>query len=238
MKHVEELKTALSYLAIPEKAEFFPRFFKSDPGQYAEGDVFLGVTVPDQRKIVKEFWNKLDLGEVQSLLSSEVHEHRHVALLILVEKYQKAKDLHSQKEMVDFYLENKKYINNWDLVDNSCYKILGHYCYENHQDNILVNLAEEDSMWSKRIAVVSTLYYVKQNSFKLLKNIVLKNLRHPHDLIHKANGWVLREMGKKNEQELIEFLALHYQNMPRTTLRYAIEKFDDETRQRYLKGQI
>lgn len=238
MKNVEELKTALSYLAIPEKAEFFPRFFKSGPGQYAEGDVFLGVTVPDQRKIVKEFWQKLDLKEVEFLLSSEIHEHRHVALLSLVEKYQKTHDLIAQKEILDFYLQNRKYINNWDLVDNSCYKILGHYCYENNDNQILVNLSEEESMWSKRIAVVSTLYHVKQNSFELLKELVLKNLRHPHDLIHKANGWVLREMGKKNEQELIDFLAAHYHSIPRTTLRYAIEKFDAETRQRYLKGEI
>ncbi|AYO56735.1 DNA alkylation repair protein [Chryseobacterium sp. 6424] len=238
MSTVHEIKTALGALAEPEKAAYLPRFFKCGPGQYAEGDQFIGVTVPHQRKVVKQFSDKITLPELGLLLSSEIHEHRLTALLILVEKFEKTIDLQNQEEIIQFYLTHKKFINNWDLVDNSCYKILGRYCYENHEDDILRKLAHEDHLWSKRIAVVSTMYHIKKNSFPLVKELVTNNLQHPHDLMHKANGWLLREMGKKNQHELIDFLKEHYQHMPRTTLRYAIERFDDELRQKFLKGNF
>lgn len=236
---VEEIKSALEFLSIPEKKEFYPRFFKAGPGEYAEGDQFIGVTVPDQRKIVKEFWNKISLDELSELLSSKIHEHRHTALLILVTKFEKSKSPEEKRKIVDFYLANKKFINNWDLVDNSCYKIVGRYCFENQCDNVIRDLAEEDNLWSKRIAMVSTMWHAKkENSFDLLKEIALKNLYHEHDLMHKANGWLLREMGEKNEAELLEFLKNHYHKMPRTTLRYAIEKLDENVRQDFLKGRV
>lgn len=235
---VEKIQQALQMLAIPEKAAFFPRFFKAGKGEYAEGDQFIGVTVPDQRKIVKEYAKEISLNEISILLSSKIHEHRHIACLFLVAKFEKSKTDGERQEMVDFYLDHKQYINNWDLVDNSCYKILGRYSFENQNDNILLGLANEDHLWSNRMGIVSTMWHVKNNSFELTKNIALKNLRHPHDLMHKANGWLLREMGNKNENELITFLVAHYHEMPRTTLRYAIEKLDEETRQDFLKGRM
>lgn len=238
MKTIQEIKSALQFLSIKEKAEFYPRFFKAGPGEYAEGDEFIGVTVPDQRKIAKEFWNKISLEKLGELLSSKIHEHRHTALLMLVAKFEKTKDPQERKEIVDFYLKHKSHINNWDLVDNSVYKILGRYCFENQDDSILKNLSDEDHLWSKRMAVVGTMYHVKKGSFDLVKELALKNLHYSHDLMHKANGWLLREMGNKNEQELLGFLKLHYQKMPRTSLRYAIEKLNENVRQDFLKGRV
>jgi 3-methyladenine DNA glycosylase AlkD len=235
---VTDIKDALKDLSIQEKAAFFPRFFKAGKGEYAEGDQFIGVTVPDQRKVAKEFWKDISLIELSELLSSKIHEHRHCALLMLVAKFEKSKDREYREEIVTFYLDNRKHINNWDLVDNSCYKILGSYCFENNDDTILRKLSDEDNLWSKRMAVISTLYHVKRGEFGLMKELVLKNLYHEHDLIHKANGWLLREMGEKNEAELYGFLKLHYKEMPRTCLRYAIEKLDEGVRQDFLKGRI
>ena len=235
---VNEIKSALQDLALPEKAVFFPRFFKAGKGEYAEGDKFLGVIVPDQRKVVKEYWDRISLEEIAELLSSTVHEHRHCALLMLVNKFEKAKTEKEKKEIVNFYLKHKKFINNWDLVDNSAYKILGRHAYETKNDNLLRTLSQEENMWSKRMAIVATMFHVKRGEFLLLKELALYNLHHPHDLMHKANGWLLREMGDKNIGELIQFLETHYQKMPRTTLRYAIEKFDEDLRQDFLKGRI
>lgn len=233
---VEEIQTALKELSLPEKKDFYPRFFKAGKGEYAEGDEFIGVTVPDQRKVVKAYFQKISLPELQQLLSSKIHEHRHSALLMLVSKYEKSKDPGEWLEIIKFYLKNKKHINNWDLVDNSCYKILGRHCFENQDDGLLRELAEEDYLWSKRMAIVSTMFYVKKGKFELLKELALKNLSHEHDLMHKANGWLLREMGQKNQGELLTFLKAHYGKMPRTTLRYAIEKLDEDLRQQFLKG--
>ncbi|WP_027383124.1 DNA alkylation repair protein [Epilithonimonas caeni] len=233
-----EIKQALEILSIPEKAEFFPKFFKTGKGEYGEGDIFIGVTVPDQRSVAKEFYNRISLGELSELLSSKIHEHRLTALLILVYKFEKTKDRIQQKEIIDFYLDHTKHINNWDLVDTSCYKILGRYCYENQDSKILEKLSNSKDMWEMRMAIVGTMHHIKKGQFELTKTFVLKNLRHPHDLMHKANGWLLREMGKRNETELLDFLDLHYKEMPRTCLRYAIEKLDEELRQDYLKARI
>lgn len=233
----QEIKKALSFLSDAKKAAFYPRFFKTGKGKYGEDDVFIGVTVPEQRKIVQEFWDKISLEELIELLSSEIHEHRHTALLILVAKYEKSKSIAEKQEFVDFYLSHLACVNNWDLVDNSCYKILGRHCFENQNFEILEQLSDSENMWHKRIAIVSTMYFIKKGDFELTKKIALKNLYHQHDLMHKANGWLLREMGKKDEQELILFLDKHYQNMPRTSLRYAIEKLDEDLRQDYLKGR-
>ena len=235
---VNEIKSALQDLALPEKAVFFPRFFKAGKGEYAEGDEFIGVTVPDQRKIAKEYWQRISLPEITELLSSKIHEHRHCALLMLVNKFEKEKSETERFEIVSFYLKHKKFINNWDLVDNSAYKILGRHAFETENENLLRTLAAEENMWSKRMAIVATMFHVKRGEFSLLKELALYNLHHPHDLMHKANGWLLREMGDKNIGELIQFLETHYQKMPRTTLRYAIEKFDEDLRQDFLKGRI
>ena len=233
-----EIKQALTVLSIPEKAEFFPKFFKTGKGEYGEGDIFIGVTVPDQRKVAKEFYNKISLTELSELLSSKVHEHRLTALLILVMKFEKSKEKSQQKEIIDFYLSHLDFINNWDLVDTSCCKILGRYCFENQETKLLSDLSYSGNMWHKRMAIVGTMYHVKKGSFELTKKFAIRNLHHPHDLMHKANGWLLREMGNKNETELLDFLNQHYKEMPRTSLRYAIEKLDENVRQDYLKGRI
>ena len=235
---VNEIKSALQDLALPEKAVFFPRFFKAGKGEYAEGDEFIGVTVPDQRKIAKEYWQRISLPEITELLSSKIHEHRHCALLMLVNKFEKEKSETERFEIVSFYLKHKKFINNWDLVDNSAYKILGRHAFETENENLLRTLAAEENMWSKRMAIVATMFHVKRGEFLLLKELALYNLHHPHDLMHKANGWLLREMGDKNVAELQHFLVKNCKNMPRTTLRYAIEKFDEDLRQDFLKGRI
>ena len=234
-----QILEALQFLSSPEKKEFLPYFFKTGKGEYAEGDQFIGVVVPDSRTLVKEYWQKAELSDVQEILKSEFHEMRLVALLILVNKFEKSKDKTEQKKLVDFYLKNTKYINNWDLVDLSCYKLLGRYCFENQKDNILRELSNSDNMWEKRIAIVATMHHIKKGkSFDLTQELVLNNLNHPHDLMHKANGWLLREIGNKDEEVLLDFLKIYYQNMPRTTLRYAIEKLDEDLRQDFLKGRI
>jgi 3-methyladenine DNA glycosylase AlkD len=234
-----QILEALQFLSSPEKKEFLPYFFKTGKGEYAEGDQFIGVVVPDSRKLVKEYWQKAELSDVQEILKSEFHEMRLVALLILVNKFEKSKDKNEQKKLVDFYLKNTKYINNWDLVDLSCYKLLGRYCFENQKDDILRELSNSDNMWEKRIAIVATMHHIKKGkSFDLTQELVLNNLNHPHDLMHKANGWLLREIGNKDEEVLLDFLKIYYQNMPRTTLRYAIEKLDEDLRQDFLKGRI
>ena len=238
MVTAHDIKAVLRDLSLPEKAAFFPRFFKAGKGEYAEGDEFIGVTVPDPRKIVKEYWNQISLAEVGNLLSSKIHEHRHTALLILVNKFEKTKFDAEKEEIVAFYLKNRKHINNWDLVDNSAYKILGRYAFETGNDDLLRTISGEENMWSKRIAIVATMFYVKRGEFSLLKELALNNLYHPHDLMHKANGWLLREMGNKNEDELVDFLKTHYHQTPRTTLRYAIEKLNEDLRQDFLKGRI
>ena len=235
---VSEIKTALQELSIPGKAEIMQTFFKTGKGEYGEGDVFIGVTVPDQRSVAKEFYSKISLEELGELLSSKIHEHRLTALLILVHQFEKTKDKIKQKEIINFYLKHTKHINNWDLVDTSCYKILGRYCFENQDSKLLDKLSESENMWEMRMAIVATMHHIKKGKFELTKAFALKNLKHPHDLMHKANGWLLREMGKMNEKELLDFLNLYYKEMPRTCLRYAIEKFDEELRQDYLKGRI
>ena len=234
-----QILEALQFLSTPEKRDFLPYFFKTGKGQYAEGDQFIGVVVPDSRKLVKEYWQKATLDDVQEILKSEFHEMRLVALLILVTKFEKTKDEKEKKTLVDFYLKNTKYINNWDLVDLSCYKLLGRYCFENQKDDILRELSNSDNMWEKRIAIVATMHHIKKGkSFDLTQELVLNNLNHPHDLMHKANGWLLREIGNKDEEVLLDFLKIYYQNMPRTSLRYAIEKLDEDLRQDFLKGRI
>ena len=238
MSITQEISQALQDLSLPEKAAFYPYFFKTGKGQYGEGDQFIGVTVPDQRKVVKSYWDKIKLEELTYLLSSPIHEYRLTALLILVQKFEKAKSVDEKRLIVDYYLSKLEFVNNWDLVDSSCYKILGRYCYEINDDEVLRQLSFSDVMWEKRIAIVGTMFYIKKKKFDLTKEFAIRNLNHEHDLMHKANGWLLREMGKVDERELLDFLNIHYKKMPRTSLRYAIEKLDENLRQDYLKGNI
>ncbi|WP_407406131.1 DNA alkylation repair protein [Chryseobacterium sp.] len=238
MKIVHQIIVAIDTLAIPEKAEFFPRFFKTGVGEYGEGDVFIGVKVPDQRLVAKEFFAKISLADLSILLASPIHEHRSTALFMLVYKFERAKDFNIKEEIVQFYLDHLEFVNNWDLVDGSCSKILGRFAFDNNREDILRKLSTSEVMWHNRIAIVGTMYFVKNGKYNLTKDFITKNLHHTHDLMHKANGWLLREIGNKNQEELIAYLNVYYNQMPRTCLRYAVEKLDEEVRQFYLKGKV
>ena len=227
------LKQDLEKLADPKKAKILSRFFKTGKGEYGEGDTFLGVKVPNQRKVAAKY-KDIALEDVQELLESRVHEYRLTSLFILVSKYKKADGL-GKKEIVGFYLKNTKNINNWDLVDSSAPYILGNYLLDKDK-SILYTLAKSGNFWERRIAMLSTYAFIRNNEFEDALNIAELLLDDTHDLIHKAVGWMLREVGNRNLEKEEEFLKKHCKNMPRTTLRYAIEKFDDEKRKAYLKG--
>ncbi|MBI2449428.1 DNA alkylation repair protein [Candidatus Pacearchaeota archaeon] len=228
---LSELKNASS----PEKAKILQKFFKTGKGEYGEGDIFLGVTVPETRKIAKKHIN-LSFDEITKLLKSKIHEERLAALLLLVEKYNKSNDKAKDK-IVNFYLSNTKYVNNWDLVDLSAHQLLGSFI-EDKDKSILTKLAKSPSLWERRIAIISTYHFIKNKNHKPTFKIAEILLEDKHDLIQKAVGWMLREVGKRNQNAEEEFLKYHYKKMPRTMLRYAIERFDKEKRDNYLKGKI
>lgn len=218
--------------ADADKAKIYKRFFKTGPGEYGEGDQFIGVVVPKIRKIVKEF-RDLPHAEVLKLLHSKVHEDRMTALLIWVWQFQKG-DEPTQEKIYKDYLKNVKHINNWDLVDVTVAHIVGAYLYKRNKD-ILVKLSQSKDLWERRISIVATHYFIRQGLLKPTLKISKKLLQDEHDLIHKAVGWMLRELGKKDVKELTHFLNQHIPKMPRTMLRYAIEKFPEKQRQAYLK---
>lgn len=231
-----DLKSELAKKSSPEKAAFFPRFFKTGPGQYSEGDQFLGVTVPDCRVVAKRF-KTLALADIVALLHSKWHEERLVALLILGMQYQKA-DEATRATIYKTYLANTAWINNWDLVDLSCRDIVGAHLYDHPElQGTLDTMASSELLWDRRIAVISTFYFLMKGEPAPTLRIVETLLPDKHDLIQKASGWMLRELGKRiDEQILVNFLKTHYEMIPRTTLRYAIERFTPEVRKRYLAG--
>lgn len=213
---------------------FLRRFFKTGKGDYAEGDIFAGIKVPISRKIAGQF-KDLSLDDLSILIKSKIHEERLITLFILADKMKKADE--KQKENIyKFYLKNLKYVNNWDLVDLSAEKIIGEYLFDKKR-KLLFELAKGD-LWERRIAVISTFNFIKKNDYGTTLKISRALLHDKHDLIHKAVGWMLREIGKRNIIEEENFLKMHYKNMPRTMLRYAIEKFPEKKRQAYLKGMI
>ena len=220
-------------LSNPEKAQFLQRFFKTGKGEYAEGDIFLGIVVPVQRQLAKKF-KDLSFNKLKELITSKYHEERLIALLILVERFQKADESEKEK-IVKFYLDYRKGINNWDLVDLSAPKILGEYLLDKEK-SLLCKFAKSNDLWEKRIAVLSTFTFIKKKDFTDALKIYEILLNDKHDLIHKAVGWMLRELGKVDLKTEEEFLKKHYKTMPRTMLRYAIEKFPEKTRRAYLKG--
>lgn len=220
-----------------EKAIQYQRFFKTAPGEYGYGDIFWGITVPEQRKIVKKIYKNVILENLEDLIKSQVHEERLTALLILVEKYQKTKNNNEKEEIVQLYLKSYNYINNWDLVDLTAPKILGDYLKDKDRI-VLYQWAESGHLWKQRISIISTFTFIKNEDYNDLFAIADILLNHTHDLIHKAVGWMLREAGKKNITAEKDFLRPRYKKMPRTMLRYAIEKFPEEERQNWLKGKI
>lgn len=233
----EQIIEALREKAIPEKASFLPKFFKTGPGEYGEGDLFLGVTVPDQRQIAKQFFKEISLEELTRLIQHPIHEIRLTGLLALVYRYEKTKSESEQKELVDFYLSQLDFVNNWDLVDSSCYQILGHF-YWKKEKTLFYELADSGHLWRQRVAMISSYFWIKKGEFADALALAGRLKNHFHDLMHKAVGWMLREIGNRNFEVELEFLKKHYQTLPRTALRYAIEKFPEDLRRDFLKGNI
>ena len=231
----KELIECFELLVDPEQATFLQRFFKTGKGQYGEGDVFYGIKVPQTRQIAKAF-KQISFAELIKVLKHPVHEIRLCGLMILVEQFKKTKE-EDRKKIVDFYLSNTQYINNWDLVDLSCYHILGTYLLDKPRD-ILYSLAESSNMWEQRIAIVGTWAFIRKNEFEDTLAISKMLLNHRQDLIHKAIGWMLREIFKRDETVVLDFIEAHYSQMPRTALRYAIEKLPEEKRKDVLQGKF
>lgn len=237
MTLVKIIQKELSSYSSKEKAFFLPKFFKTGKGEYAEGDKFIGVTVPNQRLVAKKHFSKISLNEIEELLHSPIHEYRLTSLIMLVYKFEKLISDVDKKEIFDLYVNNTDYVNNWDLVDLSAPKIVGAYLCDKDR-TLLYDFAKSNHLWKQRIAIISTYYFIKKNQFEDTLRISEILLNHKHDLIHKAVGWMLREVGKIKLDVEINFLNKYYKKMPRTMLRYAIEKFNEDLRQKYLKGNI
>jgi 3-methyladenine DNA glycosylase AlkD len=228
---LDQIKRDLLQISDPNHAKRLAGFFKTGKGQYGEGDLFLGIPVPKQRRIAKKYLN-LGLNDVQELLKSKIHEHRFTALVILVSKYQKATES-NKHEIFSFLLQNIDRINNWDLVDLSAPRIIGDYLVDKDR-SILHKLAKSNSLWERRISILATFKFIANNDFEDALKISELLLDDKHDLIHKAVGWALREIGKRDQELEEKFLNKHAAQMPRTMLRYAIEKFDEKNRKFYL----
>ncbi len=233
--NLNEVKKVIRANANKDHAKTMQWFFKTGKGEYGEGDRFVGIKVPVQRKIAKQF-EELDLEDLQTLLNSVIHEERLISLLILVAKYNTA-DEKVKEKIYHFYKKNSKKINNWDLVDLSAPKIIGNHLL-NRDKQILYKYAYSNNLWEKRISIISTYSFIKNHDFKTTLEISDILLNDDHDLIHKAVGWMLREVGKQDLKTLENFLKPRYNKMPRTMLRYSIEKFPEKKRIKYLKGKI
>ncbi len=234
---VEQIINELAACGDPERAAHQCRFFKTGPGEYGEGDSFLGVEMPKQRALVKRYAGQVSLDDLEQLITRPYHECRMTALLLTVELFQKSRNDEARRAYVSFYLDHLDQINNWDLVDVTCYKILGPWLLERDRV-ILYRLAESADLWRQRIAVVTTYCFIKHGQYRDTLDIADLLLHHEHDLIHKAVGWMLREVGNRAPEVEREFLRDRYTHMPRTMLRYAIEKFPETERRAYLHGLI
>lgn len=234
---VQEISESLHQLADPDKAKILQRFFKTGPGEYGEGDLFLGIQIPAIRALVKRVYTRVSLTDCEQLLASSYHEERMVAVLCLVEKGKREKDEGRLEGIVSFYLQHTSSINNWDLVDLSCYKLLGPWFFTRDKEPLYA-LARSGDLWKERIAMITTYYFIKRDEYADTLQIAELLLNHTHDLIHKAVGWMLREVGNRAPEVERNFLRNRYTGMPRTMLRYAIEKFPDEERLQYLHGKI
>jgi 3-methyladenine DNA glycosylase AlkD len=232
---IMEIQGKLSRLADKEKAKILQGFFKTGPGQYGEGDVFLGITVPKLRKLAKEC-RETTVADSITLLRSNIHEQRVLALFLLVQAYAES-DESVKKKIYGLYLKNTRYINNWDLVDLSAPNIVGEHLVDRSRKPLYA-LARSRDLWKKRIAILATFRFIKLDDFADTLAIAGMLVKDDHDLIHKAVGWMLREVGKRDMRTEEGFLQKHYRAMPRTMLRYAIERFPEAKRQRYLKGKV
>ncbi len=235
MKEAQEIVTYLKALANGEIASHSSRFFKTGKGEYGYGDQFLGIRVPQIRQAVKHF-KHTSLGAAEQLLKNNYHEIRLFAVLLLVQRFSRAGS-EERTKIYQLYLNNTQYINNWDIVDSSAYQIVGGYL-DDKDRSILFDLATSEMLWERRIAVIATFFFIRKNQFAESLQISELLLHDDQDLIHKAVGWMLREIGKRDLKQETCFLKIHYSSMPRTMLRYAIEKFPPEERKRYLTGQV
>ena len=226
------IKNELLLIGSPQKAEHAAYFFKTGKGQYGEGDRFIGCTVPETRSIAKAYRN-ISFDEIEKLLDDEMHECRLCGLILLVEQFKKA-NAEKQKSIFDFYCSHIYAANSWDLVDLSAPYIVGEWLFDKNRA-VLYDLAGSRNLWKERISVVSTLAFIRKNDFADTLRLSSLLFDHPHDLMHKACGWMLREVGKRDELVLTEFLDQYYRQMPRTMLRYAIERFSPEKRIEYMK---
>ncbi|PJC28644.1 DNA alkylation repair protein [Candidatus Shapirobacteria bacterium CG_4_9_14_0_2_um_filter_40_11] len=237
MNDLKNLKNDLRSFQRLEKAKILMRFFKTGKGEYGEGDEFLGLMTDETRSVAKKYFD-LPLADISKLLASKLHEERVVAVMILAKRLNKA-DLSGKKEIYDFYFENISGINNWDLVDSSAPIIVGGYLYLSGETReVLYKLVKSNNLWKKRIAMMATFYFIKERDFSDALKIAEILVNDSHDLIHKAVGWMLREVGNRDIGTEEKFLEKYYKQMPRTMLRYAIEKFPEEKRQKCLKGKI
>ena len=218
------------------KATFFPRFFKTGKGEYGEGDLFWGISVPDNRSIAKKYYAEISMDELSELLKNPVHEVRACALFMMVYRFENKKLPDIREQLFKLYISNSININNWDLVDNSAAQIMGAWLFDKKRD-MLYSWAKKEHLWEQRIAIIATFHFIRKNQFEDTVAICKLLLHHKHDLIHKATGWMLREVGKRNEDILIYFLAEHHKEMPRIMLRYAIEKLTESKRKRILEGK-
>jgi 3-methyladenine DNA glycosylase AlkD len=229
-----EITQSLLNAADGDKAISMQRFFKTGKGEYGEGDIFIGVSVPQQRAIAKQFQNDCTKKDVITLLDSPIHEERLTGVFILVDKFKKSIKSNQEQEWVDLYIEKADKMNNWDLVDSSAHHILGKWL-ENKDRNLLYEFAQSNSLWKNRIALVSTLYFIRKKDFKDALQLCKISLPHQHDLIHKAAGWMLKEIYEKNPNPTCKFIETFKDKMPRTMLRYAIEKMPEPQRKAYLQ---
>ena len=233
---MNKLLDQITAQADPTQVEGLMRFFKTGPGQYGEGDEFLGIKVPVTRSVVKECWKDVTFDDLEECVSSKYHEVRLAALLTLVEIFgHNRKNAALQKQCVDFYLSHTAYINNWDLVDLSCYPLIGTWLLDTER-TVLYDLARNGkTIWEQRIGMVSTMQFIRHGQTTDTYAIADILINHKHDLIHKAVGWLLREAGKRNVEELKAWLEPRCKTMPRTMLRYAIEKFPPQERTRWME---
>ncbi|MDD5181947.1 MAG: DNA alkylation repair protein [Candidatus Nanoarchaeia archaeon] len=232
MSGLNQLKKELQKEANPVQAKILQRFFKTGKGEYSEGTIFLGIKTPDVRETAKRY-PELDLREIQKLLSTKIFDFKQIALIILTNKFKKV-DEKEKTEIFGFYIKNAEKINSWGLVDISAYPIIGSYLLDKPRD-ILYQLAHSDNLWKKRIAMIATYAFIRNNQFDDTFKIAEILLKDKHNLIHKAVGWMLREAGKRNLELEEQFLKRYYKSMPRTMLRYAIERFPETKRKFYLK---
>ncbi len=231
----KEVINALKTLATEERRKVNEWFFKTGKGEYGYGDIFLGVTMPDIRRIAKKFSQEISLQELTELIRNPIHEVRLCALIILVNKYKKE----NSDKIYQYYMDHLTAINNWDLVDSSAPYIVGDYLYKHpEKSKILIDFSHSENLWVRRISIVSTFTFIKNNEFNTTLKIAKLLLNDNHDLIHKALGWMLREIYKRDERIIKRFLRQNYAQIPRTTLRYAIERMDKEERLLYLKGNF